>query len=951
MGTLTAVVIGSGFGGAVTACRLAQAAEVLKKQGGEQLKVIVLERGRRYGKDDFPRLQLPQAMTSDEALRSSVRLPDFARFSWRNDYGLFDVKNLGQLLVLQSAGLGGGSLIYGNVLLRAPDHILKDWPAPYKPAALKPYYSLAEYMLGAAVSKIPYEKTTQLERGAKARGLPVMKLPLAINFAEGGQNRFGREQGQCNGCGDCIIGCSLHAKNTLDLNYLALAETCGAEIFTLTEVKRIAPSAGGKFCVRHVRHDQGEAEELLIADFVFLAAGAVGSTDLLMRSAKTETEPGLDLGKRVGASVFANGDALGVVFDTAEPGTPWSGPTITRSIVHREAMVPPAPPKKAEPAKLSEPEPNDWFLIQDGGIPPSLKRALGYFHSGMWFGRNRFGPAEKPRKAGTPKLGPLTDLFMDLPLLFSAFTRNPHQPDTAFDKAWQRYIPKDLWPIADVLTNPEGRFRREVAKVDEDVLGRLQVEVGRRFGLASWFPRLKKVIDREVMLDSVIAALRSRYDVLGYIPKAAGLLETVVAAAQYLLLGHGPTPNSAVLLAMGPDHEWLLKRKDDRLRATRAHPRAQSRDDIVRYGAQERVMRDLTHAFGGELRTNPGWAIGRRAVTVHTQGGCGMPPAEAEAAPYVSHPDGHIGGYDNLYVMDASAFPSSVGVNPSLTITAVAEWKIEEFISTRFAEAREAFLEMRDTELHRNEDGTCVRRPRPPSIVDGNQDLLVDTILSRVARPTDRKAVGIRWSEWLTGTLSVRPKPATAEDVPVALSEAAAREGLASDCHLEVELKAEIPNLDYWGLEPAPTVFISGRLKLKGPSGTRIEIECEGELKLVLKNGNLFRMRYDLHKVGDKTATVLKGSKYFKDDPGIDSFLDATTLFTYFSTGTEDYLGVIRVPLPTFIGKQLPTFEVTGAEDLNSSGKIWALARFGKLFFGSMADVYLPELFFRGHKG
>src|SRR5882724_10495712 len=136
---LTAVVIGSGFGGAVTACRLAQAARVLKDESEIELKVIVLERGRRYGKDDFPRLQLPQGMTSEETLQSSVRLPDFARFSWRNDYGLFDVKNLGQLLVLQSAGLGGGSLIYGNVLLRAPDHILQDWPTQYQPTALKPY--------------------------------------------------------------------------------------------------------------------------------------------------------------------------------------------------------------------------------------------------------------------------------------------------------------------------------------------------------------------------------------------------------------------------------------------------------------------------------------------------------------------------------------------------------------------------------------------------------------------------------------------------------------------------------------------------------------------------------------------------------------------------------------------------------------------------------------------
>lgn len=939
---LTAVVIGSGFGGAVAACRLAQAAQVLKQRGEQELKVIVLERGRRYGKDDFPRLQLPQAMTSDGTLQSSVRLPDFARFSWRNDYGLFDVKNLGQLLVLQSAGLGGGSLIYGNVLLRAPDYVLRNWPTPYRPSALNQYYSLVESMLGAAISQVPYEKTAQFERGAAARGLPVMKLPLAIKFAEAGKNHFGREQGQCNGCGDCIIGCSLHAKNTLDLNYLALAETHGAVIHTLTEVKRIKPrgeaGGGGGFDVQHIRHDQGEREESLFADFVFVAAGALGSTELLLRSAKSEREPGLDLGAavdRVGASVFANGDALGVVFDTTEPGTPWSGPTITRAIVHREAMVQPAPDK--QPAAAA-PAPDDWFLIQDGGIPPSLRRMLGYFHSGMWFGRNRFGPAEKPRKAASAQLGPLTDLFMDLPLLFSAFTRSPAQPEGTFDKTWQRYIPKDLWPIGDLLTNPHGRLRREVAKVDQEVLTRLQAEVGRRFGLASWFPGLKKVIDREVMLESVLATLRARYAVLGYIPKSAGLLDTVVAAAQYLLLGHGPTPNSSVLLAMGPDHEWLLRRKHGRLRATRPDPDAQGRDDVVRYGAQERVMRELAGAFGGELRTNPGWAIGRRAVTVHTQGGCGMPPANTNGAEkYVSNEDGQVAKYDNLYVMDASAFPSSVGVNPSLTIAAVAERKIEAFIARTFPKDSGAFVKVRDHQ-----------RPQQGSIVDKDPTLEVDEILSRApaAERTERKAVGIRWSEWLSGTVfPCDPKDVTRPDVAVAASEVGAREGLIHDIHLEADLQAEIPNLDYWSLERQPTVFISGKLRLKKP-GMRVEFDCEGELNLVLERGSLISMRYELRNVTDKKIALV-GSKYFKDDPGIDSFLDATTLFTYFSSGAEHYLGVIRVPLTTFIGKQLPTFEVTGAEDVNSSGKIWALARFAKLFFGSMADIYLPELFFR----
>src|SRR5216683_6111463 len=109
--------IGSGFGGAVAACRLAQAG----------LSVTVFERGRRYDTNPFP--------------RNWNDLTD--GWLWKVRQGLFDLKHFSQMMVVQAAGLGGGSLIYANVHLRAPQAVFDHgWPAGYSRAALDPYYDL-----------------------------------------------------------------------------------------------------------------------------------------------------------------------------------------------------------------------------------------------------------------------------------------------------------------------------------------------------------------------------------------------------------------------------------------------------------------------------------------------------------------------------------------------------------------------------------------------------------------------------------------------------------------------------------------------------------------------------------------------------------------------------------------------------------------------------------------
>src|SRR5690606_25134544 len=123
-----AIVIGSGFGGAVAACRLAQAG----------FAVLILERGRRFEKDDFPALPTAPAL-----------LPDLRRWVWQTDQGLWDLQDLEEIPSVQAAGYGGGSLIYANVHLRPPAAIFeRGWPKIYRdPATLAPFFDLAGYML------------------------------------------------------------------------------------------------------------------------------------------------------------------------------------------------------------------------------------------------------------------------------------------------------------------------------------------------------------------------------------------------------------------------------------------------------------------------------------------------------------------------------------------------------------------------------------------------------------------------------------------------------------------------------------------------------------------------------------------------------------------------------------------------------------------------------------
>jgi cholesterol oxidase len=145
------------------------------------------------------------------------------------------------MLVVQAAGYGGGSLVYANVQMRPPaDLFAAGWPSAYSRRALDPYYDLVAHMLDVAqVQPSPPDARSPRKTRAMVDALDGLGrteqtfLPnLAISFRDPGQppepNRFGALQAGCTFCGECIIGCNVGAKNTLDLNYLAEAERSGA---------------------------------------------------------------------------------------------------------------------------------------------------------------------------------------------------------------------------------------------------------------------------------------------------------------------------------------------------------------------------------------------------------------------------------------------------------------------------------------------------------------------------------------------------------------------------------------------------------------------------------------------------------------------------------------------------------------------------------------------------
>ncbi len=321
------IVVGSGFGGAVSAARLAQAGK----------KVLVLERGRAWKPEDYPR-------GPGDAWFYDVDEP-------HKQNGWLDLRWFGDMSVAMGAGVGGGSLIYGNVSIVPPASTFdQHWPSAISYEGLQPFYREVGRVLGVQdmpESQVP-PRYHAAKKGAEAlgQGHRFRRVPLAVSFDEDWTydqdqphaddkskpflNVFGREQGTCNHCGFCCSGCHLKAKNTLDLNYLAIAEDHGAQIRPLHLVTHIAPVAGGYrvHCQQIV--DGQLIDDAITATRVVLAAGSLGSTEILLRS-RDEAKTLAGLSPALGKGWSSNGDFLTFSLHEEEMNIT-RGPTISCAI-------------------------------------------------------------------------------------------------------------------------------------------------------------------------------------------------------------------------------------------------------------------------------------------------------------------------------------------------------------------------------------------------------------------------------------------------------------------------------------------------------------------------------------------------------------------------------------------------------------------------------------------
>lgn len=301
------LIVGSGYGGAVCAARLAAA----RRRG---VRIAVLERGREWAPGTFP-----AHLTSFNPL---ARRP-----SWlgeqlsRNPLGLYGFYDHGDVEVVVGSGLGGTSLINCAVAMEAEEAVFGQaaWPTPLRDRReLWSYYRRARRMLHARPTpgdRFPPKLQVHLDTAAalRAQGVwtaPARPVDLAVTFSArtGGQGM--RQQG-CVQCGDCVTGCNVGAKNSVDMNYLPLAWVHGAEMFTQVEVEHV-DRADDLHRVHYLhRPDHGREERgSLTARVLILAAGTLGTTEILLRSRQRR---GLALSDWLGRGFSANGNYLGFV--------------------------------------------------------------------------------------------------------------------------------------------------------------------------------------------------------------------------------------------------------------------------------------------------------------------------------------------------------------------------------------------------------------------------------------------------------------------------------------------------------------------------------------------------------------------------------------------------------------------------------------------------------------
>ncbi|GIF18280.1 cholesterol oxidase [Actinoplanes tereljensis] len=347
------VIVGSGFGGSVSALRLTE----------KGYRVGVLEAGRRFTPSTLPKTSW-----------------DLRNFLWAPKFGLRGIQRitvLKDILVLSAAGVGGGSLVYANTLYRPPATFFADphWSGITDWAAeLAPHYDQASRMLGVTEQPTMTPSDVVIQSVAEDMGVgsTFRRTPVGVFFGEPGRTvpdpffgGAGPERTGCTECGNCMIGCKIGAKNRLDVNYLYLAEKAGATVHPDTEVTEVRPSGDRWILVTKTGQ--------FTADHVILAAGALGTQRLLHAMRDTGVLP--HVSAQLGSLTRTNSEALLGAQAPTVPAEPYSKGVAITSSFH------PDPTTHIEPVRYG-PGSNAMgllatLLVDGGGRVPRPVKFLG----------------------------------------------------------------------------------------------------------------------------------------------------------------------------------------------------------------------------------------------------------------------------------------------------------------------------------------------------------------------------------------------------------------------------------------------------------------------------------------------------------------------------------------------------------------------------------------------
>ncbi|MGH0256294.1 alpha/beta fold hydrolase [Sinorhizobium meliloti] len=769
-----AIVVGSGYGGGVAVSRLARCGK----------RVCLLERGREILPGEFPD-RMGEGMAQ---FRIRGKGGDFG-----SRLGLFDLHVGDDIHVLVGNGLGGTSLINANVALQAESGVMADkcWPAGIvADPDLATGYARARAMLRPApvpqaiADKLP--KVDALKAAAKALDAPFYLPPINVVF-EAGPNSANVVQPACNLCGDCCSGCNAGSKTTVQMTYIPDAVNHGAEVFTEAEV-RFLQREGGKWRVFYEPAGDGDdahhaPEQSVTADIVVLAAGTLGSTEILLRS----REHGLSVSQRLGESFTGNGDVLAFAYN------------------------------------------NDRVINGIGvGVPPKAE-------------------------AHPPEIGPCIGGIIDL-----RKGENLSKDMVIEDGS----IPGALSPVLPSLMVGGGALAE-----DAD------------FGFADEISETARATE-SLLFGAYSGAVRN--------------------TQTFLVMSHDDGGGKIVL---------------DNDATTVLWPGVASQANFRHI---EEMLERATAATGGTYLKNPITQryLGHNLITVHPLGGCAM--GESAATGVVNHKcqvfDAAAEGgsvHEGLYVCDGSVMPRPLGVNPLLTITAVAERSM--------------------IKLAQDRGWSFDDKPKPDAPL-------------RQAAPepegTGGPPAGVEFTERMAGYWS----STVTDDF-----EAAERDGKLQNNALSFILTVTIDDIASFVAEKDHAAGIAGTVTCPSLSSRPLDIS-NGRFNLFVvdeESVELRRMDYTMEltsREGKRYRFI--GKKHIHNEPGLDLWSDTTRLFfDIYDAANSSHVGrgVLGIAIGDFL-TQMRTMHGRGGDGPLARAR--AVLKFGELFgenlFSAYGGVFAP---------